>query len=253
MPTSEIAAAPTRSRSRVRNRKRSRPSAAAIRLGLRALLLALATGVLLWLCYFPVAWGWLAWFALVPLLALVRSPARPARHLSECLGRRTCLFRPAMRWMRVADPRMYFTWLFVADLLLALFPPRSVSDTLPRPPHVLAAGPHRAGRVDGPGVLPLDFITGFSWYLLGHTQHTFLPLIQIADLTGAYGVSFLVAAVNALLFEILWGRRWFRAWVSGPDAPPRWGRIGLLVQGLAVLARCSARRLTASGVWGRIV
>ena len=31
------------------------------------------TGGLLWLCYFPVAWGWLAWIALVPLLALVRT------------------------------------------------------------------------------------------------------------------------------------------------------------------------------------
>src|SRR5262245_17621304 len=45
--------------------------------GRRALLLALASGALLWLCYFPAACGWLGWAALVPLLALVRSPARP--------------------------------------------------------------------------------------------------------------------------------------------------------------------------------
>src|SRR5262249_54566079 len=46
------------------------------------------------------------------------------------------------------------------------------------------------------------FGTGFAWYFLGHTQHDFLPIIQISDLTGAYGVTFLVAAVNALLFEV---------------------------------------------------
>jgi apolipoprotein N-acyltransferase len=79
------------------------------------------------------------------------------------------------------------------------------------------------------------FGTGFSWYLLGHTQHAVLPLIQIADVTGAYGVSFLVAAVNALLFEILWSRRAFREWLAGVDALPRWGRMGLLVQALVVL------------------
>ena len=42
------------------------------------------------------------------------------------------------------------------DLLLAVFPPRPVSDSLPRSPHVLAAGADGAGRVDGPGVLSLD-------------------------------------------------------------------------------------------------
>src|SRR5436190_21541347 len=39
--------------------------------------LGLTTAGLLWLSYFPVACGWLAWVALVPLLMLVRSPARP--------------------------------------------------------------------------------------------------------------------------------------------------------------------------------
>ena len=28
---------------------------------------------MLWLCYFPVAWGWIGWVALVPLLCLVRT------------------------------------------------------------------------------------------------------------------------------------------------------------------------------------
>src|SRR5262249_38284656 len=80
------------------------------------------------------------------------------------------------------------------------------------------------------------FAGGFSWYLLAHSQHTFLPVIQIADLTGAYGVSFLIAAVNALLLESLWGRRRVRTWLVSPDETPRWGKIGLLVQGMVVLA-----------------
>jgi apolipoprotein N-acyltransferase len=203
--------------------------------GYRTLLLALTTGGLLWLCYFPVAWGWLAWLALVPLLALVRSSARPwVIYLSAWAGGLVFCW-PVMQWMRVADPRMYFTWFFLATYCSLYFP--------------LAL--YLIRRLDRRTSLPLvltvpivwtalellrsTFGTGFSWYLLGHTQHDFLPMIQIADLTGAYGVTYLVAAVNAFVFEILWSRRWFRAWLSGPEASPRWGRIGLLAQGLAVL------------------
>src|SRR5262249_5244554 len=43
-----------------------------------------------------------------------------------------------------------------------------------------------------------------------HTQHAFLPLIQIADVAGAYGVTFLVAAANAWIFELLFRQEWFR-------------------------------------------
>ena len=42
---------------------------------------------------------------------------------------------------------------------------------------------------------------GFPWLLLGHTQHTWTTLIQIADVAGVYGVSFVAAAVNGLIFD----------------------------------------------------
>lgn len=41
---------------------------------------------------------------------------------------------------------------------------------------------------------------GFPWVLLGYSQASFLPLIQIADITGVYGVSFLIVTVNMLIF-----------------------------------------------------
>ena len=40
-------------------------------------------------------------------------------------------------------------------------------------------------------------VTGFPWGLLGYTQHQNLTLIQLVDITGVYGVSFLVVMVNA--------------------------------------------------------
>ncbi|NLX14096.1 MAG: apolipoprotein N-acyltransferase, partial [Phycisphaerales bacterium] len=44
---------------------------------------------------------------------------------------------------------------------------------------------------------------GFPWFLLGHSQIRLLTIVQIADLSGVYGVSFLVAMVNGWLADLL--------------------------------------------------
>jgi apolipoprotein N-acyltransferase len=223
----------------------STSSGARPRVGLRLLSPSLLTGALLWLCYFPVAWGWLAWVALIPLLGLVRSAARRrVVYLSAWIGGLVfCL--AAMQWMRVADPRMYFTWIFLAIYCslyfpLALYLIRFLDRRTPVP--LIVSVPVVWTALE---FLRSTFGTGFSWYLLGHTQHSLLPLIQIADVTGAYGVSFAVAAVNALTFEILWSRPELRVWIAGPETSPRCGRLGLLVQGVALLIV-----LTGSSVYG---
>jgi apolipoprotein N-acyltransferase len=43
---------------------------------------------------------------------------------------------------------------------------------------------------------------GFFWRFLGHSQYEHLAVIQIADLVGAAGVSFVVAMVNGLLADL---------------------------------------------------
>jgi len=45
--------------------------------------------------------------------------------------------------------------------------------------------------------------TGFAWGTLGYSQFNNLNLIQIADVTGVYGVSFLIVLVNSSL-ALLW-------------------------------------------------
>ena len=42
---------------------------------------------------------------------------------------------------------------------------------------------------------------GFHWDLLGYTQYQILPLIQIADVTGVYGLSFLLALSGYVVAE----------------------------------------------------
>ncbi len=209
--------------------------------------LALTTSLLLFLSFFPVNCGWLCWLALVPWLVLVRSQGRPWRLYLLAWLSGLAFFWPVLQWMRVADPRMYATWAMLATYCSVYFPLSlwllRWLDRRTRLPLVLTL----------PVVwVALEFLrghamTGFPWYFLAHTQHDFLPLIQISDLTGAYGVSFLVAAVNGLLFEILWQRGWFRPGEPGASAPGVQRKVALL--GWAVLLLGVTLGALAYGVW----
>jgi apolipoprotein N-acyltransferase len=64
---------------------------------------------------------------------------------------------------------------------------------------------------------------GFPWGLLAYSQHRILPVIQVAEIAGAWGVSFLVASGNAALAALL---------VLGPRRAVR----GLLAAALLVAA-----------------
>lgn len=179
-------------------------------LSLPCLLPALVTGGLLWLCYFPVACGWLGWVALVPLLCLVRSRDSAWLVYLSAWVSGLVFFVPVLQWMRVAHEMMFFAWLALA-IYCALFIPLGIW---------LVRRLERGTRLPLIVTLPVvwtaldffraHFLTGFGWYFLGHTQHDFLPVIQISDLGGVYAVTFLLAAVNALIFELLYTQRWFR-------------------------------------------
>lgn len=49
------------------------------------------------------------------------------------------------------------------------------------------------------------FLTGFPWASLGYSQYLNLPLIQIAEFTGVYGLSFEIILVNAALYQFING------------------------------------------------
>ncbi len=44
---------------------------------------------------------------------------------------------------------------------------------------------------------------GFPWILIGYSQMPYLPVIQVSDITGVWGVSFLVLMVNAAGYELI--------------------------------------------------
>ena len=53
----------------------------------------------------------------------------------------------------------------------------------------------------------LEFIrsyafSGFPWSSIGYSQYKFLSMIQISDITGIYGISFLIISVNGAIVDI---------------------------------------------------
>ena len=164
---------------------------------------AVLTGGLLWCCYFPLAWGWLAWIALTPLLTLVRAQGRSRRVYWSAYVGGVAFFVPVLQWMRVADYRMYATWLALAFYCAAYFPAAiyliRLLERRTRLPLCLST----ALVLTALEWLRSFLMTGFAWYFLGHTQHRVSSLIQIADLGGVYAISFLIAGVNGWLADVL--------------------------------------------------
>lgn len=72
-------------------------------------------------------------------------------------------------------------------------------------------------------------ISGFPWFFLAHSQYAQARLIQIADITGQYGVSLFVAMVNGLLIDLL-RRRLYERQTRQP------GRLRCIVAGTATTA-----------------
>ena len=46
-------------------------------------------------------------------------------------------------------------------------------------------------------------LTGFPWSSIGYSQYKFLHIIQVADITGIYGISFLVLMVNGAFADLI--------------------------------------------------
>jgi apolipoprotein N-acyltransferase len=180
------------------------------------------------------------------MLCLVRSEARPWRvYLPAWLGG-LLFYAFALQWMRVAHPLMYYTWAMLA-VWCSLFVPLGIFfirrlDRRTRLPLIVTVPVVWTGLE----FLRAHLLTGFAWYFLGHTQHNFLPIIQISDLGGAYAVTVIVAVVNALVFELIYSRPGFRKAFALPEViAPR--RPGLTAQVFAAMLLVAAT--LGYGIW----
>ena len=219
---------------RMKRRKERRiPDAAApagmsVKLADRPLLMTMAGGLLLWMSFPPVDWNWLAWIAPIPWLLLIGRQQRTIRREYVWIWCGAVLFwLVLLQGIRKAHWANHFSLLALACYLAAYLPAfvaivRSAMQHAKVP--LFVAAPIVWTGLE---LLRGYLFTGFSVALLGHTQVDHLWLIQVGDLTGAYGVSFLVMLSAASIVESLPGWRTSRRWLP----------VGLAIG--CVIATCS--------------
>ncbi len=190
----------------------------------RMWVLGLAGAVLLWASFPPLGWSLLAWLAPIPWLLLARDERLAARRPYRLLWVIGFLhWLAVLQGIRLAHWATYFGWVTLAAYV-AIYVPLFVGLTRIavhrfRVPLAVAAPVVWTGLEYARGYVA----TGFSMALLGHTQMRWTTLIQISDLFGAYGVTFLVMFVAACLASCLpssWSLwREPRTWNWRPLAP----------------------------------
>ncbi|MAT14246.1 MAG: apolipoprotein N-acyltransferase [Planctomyces sp.] len=166
-------------------------------------LLAGLTPCLLWASFTPLNWSVLGWIALVPLMMLIRPVQRTRWTYRATLLLSFVGYVTILQWMRLGDPMMYAALVLLAMYLalyttLFVFLSRAAVHRL-KVPFAIAVPAIWVGLEFFRGF----FATGFAWYFLSHSQYRWTTLIQISDLTGTYGISFLMAATAAVLTMLL--------------------------------------------------
>lgn len=144
---------------------------------------------------------YLSFVALVPLfLILQHAPGKTAVLITWLAG--YVFFYLSSSWLNQITPiglPLLALYLSVSWLVLGVAV-RVVSRGTPRLPFVVGV-PLVWVAVE---ILRGPPMGGFCWHYLGHNLYRQLELIQVADLAGVYGVSFVVVTVNAALARILY-------------------------------------------------
>lgn len=175
-------------------------------------LWALGTGILLFLSFPKFGSGLIAWIALVPLLkAIYGQSTRQAFKLGFLSG--LVAHVGILYWIAyvvVKYGNLSFIMGLTALFLLACYMSLYTA--------IFASGVSYGQSKDFSPLFSVPFLwtsleyvktyafTGFPWELLGYSQYKWPVLIQIADVTGIYGVSFVIALVNALVYEAVFLR-----------------------------------------------
>ena len=181
--------------------------------------LILLTVLLLSLSFAPFAQFYLAWVGLVPWLFLVRSTRSPwAAFLWSWLA--GVLFFTANMWWLA-----YVTGPGMVALMVVLGLYWGAAAVVIRGAGLLRREDEDGGKAPAPAsilyppfssptsrvlLIPTIWVgfewlrgnwplNGLPWLFLGHGQTPILPMCQVADALGVYGISFWVVAINALV------------------------------------------------------
>jgi apolipoprotein N-acyltransferase len=201
--------------------------------------LALLSGALLALCFPGPDQGWLAWIALVPLFMALQAGGSGDRAVRVGHGARLGFVTGAvflgalLSWFGIFGWYAWVASVVANGLWLALFGALAAALLRRAPgrlrPLWLAAAWTLVEWVRSQGGL------GLTWGDLSLSQHRMLPVLQMLDWTGPWGLTFLIALVNASLAVGVRGQG------SGVS---RWTAVRWLAGTGLVIAL-----LTARGAW----
>jgi apolipoprotein N-acyltransferase len=180
----------------------------------RSAALAALSGALLALSFPTFNLPYLAWIALVPLFFALRAQTVKNGFLLGAIAG-FVFFVLTVYWVvnsvhvygHIAPfPATLIMLLLCSYLALypALFGAVSVRLRTVRPRLFFIAAPAAWVSLE---LARTYVISGFPWALLGYSQCRFLPVVQIADLAGVYGVSFILVLANVSVAEFIADRR----------------------------------------------
>src|SRR6476469_7289610 len=198
-------------------------------------LAAICSGIFYALCFAPFNLTWFCWIALTPLIAAIWFSGRESRHswlrnLLLVYFAGLTFFWAVFFWLTTVTVLGWFVLEFYMAIYFAMWAwfcgllrPRAGKRQSPAPSkwnQMLAQARTTAAHAPSPWTkstnnLRLAFIlaaawttlewlrgwvfSGFGWNGLGVALHGNWPLIQITELTGAAGLSFMVAFVNVIV------------------------------------------------------
>jgi len=178
----------------------------------KKLALSALTGLILVFAFPPIGLGFAAYFAFVPLMfALHRAGQTRLRGLALGFTAGVVFFVGTVYWVvhsmyyyggvpvLISIPVMFALAAYLAiyfaffGLFFSAFSARAPVLRVVAIAALWVSLEYLRGHL----------FTGFPWVLLGYSQTPYLPVIQIADITGVSGLSFIVMAVNAALFFLI--------------------------------------------------
>ena len=176
-----------------------------IRRRLSVALLAILTSVLLSISFAPFDHWYLAYFALVPWgLGIIGGHNKKWALLWAWLSG-VIFWAIALYWLTWITLIGYFLLIILLGIYW-LIPGAVIRGAFHRGwpiwitlPIIWVAMEYARAYMLWP-ILPAK-LSGFPWFFLAQSQYESIRLIQIADITGQYGVSFFIAMVNGAIID----------------------------------------------------
>lgn len=174
----------------------------------KKILLAVLSGLLITASFPPLKTGWLIWISIIPLLVAIRdTPPRTAFKLGVITG--LSHYVSLIYWIINVLSTYGGLNILVSILVLILL---SLYLALYVGAFASLVSYCRRSSIKiflFAGIwVSLEYIrtfifTGFPWGLLGYSLYDILSIAQIASVTGVYGLSFIIAAFNVLIFQLI--------------------------------------------------